>query len=540
MLKKLNVKKIKNLFSAFKKCDFDLISNKANFLIKMKNELKLNMIPKYTSLNDSESISSSKENDYSKDRVHSLQESLLEMGFELRMINAVISHFNIQTKEEAIFYLVKTDGQYNHQFIPRDTANQLSDNTTPTRNFMKTALSRFNSSNSQNVCEICLEPIESHRIKSNTNLNSNEMNAKNKIYIENQKDDTCQICLSELTNPVVIENCRHKFCRECFYEYLRSKIIINDIDNIACPNSQCYNKKLSEEFFFRYLDDELILKYRTFKSQNEIARDPNKIFCPFCGSYAEIPKEKPINKDIDEVDQNTKKIYYCIKNNHKFCSCGRPIHDGLCYRPEKEFKSFLQTEKIKKCPKCGFLIKKDRGCNHMTCGNPSCKFEFCWLCMKECFPDHFNFGPCSGLQFVDEDSIVMKIRNYPGLYKTYIIFKCIFLLVELILCLICPTFFFLRILFLSFYDFQISLSFTRFPRFQKLVYYLSFSCIIIAFTPVYYFILLWFLGGLALWCSFKILKCSFFSICASSNRSNSNLRIENQEISININHDSGV
>ena len=111
MLKKLKVKKNKNLFPAFKKCDFDLISNKANFLIKMKNELKLNMIPKYTSLNDSESISSSNETYYNKDKVHSLQESLLEMGFELRMINAVISHFNIRTKEEAIFYLVKTGGQ---------------------------------------------------------------------------------------------------------------------------------------------------------------------------------------------------------------------------------------------------------------------------------------------------------------------------------------------------------------------------------------------------------------------------------------------
>ena len=77
-------------------------------------------------------------------------------------------------------------------------------------------------------------------------------------------------------------------------------------------------------------------------------------------------------------------------------------------------------ENIKQCPKCGFLIKKNKGCNHITCGNPICKYEFCWICMKESIPDHFKYGPCAGLQFIDPDSIIFTIRKkYPRIYYIY-------------------------------------------------------------------------------------------------------------------------
>ena len=56
----------------------------------------------------------------------------------------------------------------------------------------------------------------------------------------------------------------------------------------------------------------------------------------------------------------------------------------------------------------------------MTCGNPICKYEFCWLCMQEAVPNHFDYGPCEGKQFFDPDSFSYQLKqNHPCLYCLY-------------------------------------------------------------------------------------------------------------------------
>ena len=77
-----------------------------------------------------------------------------------------------------------------------------------------------------------------------------------------------------------------------------------------------------------------------------------------CDSYANIEEGQDLMYDSNNPDY-IKSTLKC-QNGHEFCSCGRPKHEGDCYRDEKEFKEFLVTEKIKKCPKCGFLIKKTK------------------------------------------------------------------------------------------------------------------------------------------------------------------------------------
>ena len=436
-----------------------------------------------------------------------MQENLMMMGFDLTMINKIISTFKIKTEDEALNYLIKSeDGMWHHPFIPKEnSAEELNKSTTGIlknpKFFMNSVIKRLkvnensnskkrisqsvnvniidknlNDLNNNDICDICGEGKEFHLIKSyslksnnsennysfknnnyfkkdlksnkniliddddedepkyennnfinnnisNRNRNNNIYNSLNSLnsqndnimnnniqnnnnnQLQNEEEEInpneCPICMGEFENPLEMENCRHKFCFECFHSYLINLININNIDNIPCPKKNCANKHLSEEFFSQYLSEREFFKYRQFKSQKLIARDSKKIFCPQCDSYAQI--EQGIEKYESNNPNYRKSILRCM-NGHKFCSCGRPLHENDCFKDENEFRELIKKEKIKKCPKCGFFINKTSGCNHMTCGNPTCKYEFCWICMNEAIPNHFDIGPCAGLQFIDPDS----------------------------------------------------------------------------------------------------------------------------------------
>ena len=391
-----------------------------------------------------------------------LQQNLIEMGFDITMINKIISHFNIRTEEEAINYLTKSeDGKYNHPFIPKEENefkeekkdilkeskiyidNMISSVLKRSKTFSRRNNLNNNENNNivkninENICEICGEPknlhtiqeynqpkenIEEEKLKGinemklidKINIDESPKNINNNYLIINTKEndiqsfeekddnynpDQCGLCLDEFENPIEIEKCNHKFCKECFHDYLKESIKNNQIDKIPCPTNKCSNKNLSEKFFFKYLTDEEISKYQKFKAKNEIERDPKKAFCPFpnCNSYAEIDVGKTVIIDSSNP-KYLKSTLICLKG-HEFCSCGRPIHKGDCYQEDKNFENLKKKEGIKPCPKCSILIEKSIGCNHMTCINPICKHEFCWLCLQPYTEDHYKYGPCKGKQF---------------------------------------------------------------------------------------------------------------------------------------------
>ena len=374
-------------------------------------------------------------NSFQKTKIIKIQENLLMMGFDIDMINKIITHFNIQTEDEAINYLVKSpDGKWNHPFV--EYKEQDSKIIKRKSSLIENTLNRVkslgrDSINQKNICQICGESKDTHinsqnidndfndnnnllsnndDFNDNNNLlpNNNDFNDNNNNENNEDKDDNiCHICLDTITNEVIIEKCSHKFCSECFEDYLNNLINTNNIENIPCPEKKCNNKSLSPDFFSHYISEQQLIKYRNFKTQNEIASNKLKVFCPICNSYANIDNPDKYNPN----NISYKKSKLICQNSHTFCSCGSPEHEGECYHESKEFKKLLIKEKIKKCPKCGFLIKKNSGCNHMTCGNKACKYEFCWLCLEESLPGHYKQGKCEGKQFIDPDSKFEQLRQ---------------------------------------------------------------------------------------------------------------------------------
>lgn len=57
-------------------------------------------------------------------------------------------------------------------------------------------------------------------------------------------------------------------------------------------------------------------------------------------------------------------------------TCGRPLHveDEAA---ERDFRKFRQRHRLRECPHCGATVKKQEGCNHITC-RWGASGERCW------------------------------------------------------------------------------------------------------------------------------------------------------------------
>ena len=169
-------------------------------------------------------------------------------------------------------------------------------------------------------------------------------------------------------------------CSNCWYYFLSINIKENKLPSLKCLNYNC-KEKLSDKFNIRLLnsDIELIRKYKRYKLELEIIKDPNKKLCPYpnCDSYLELKQIR--NKDVT------------CKRNHTFCfECLKKPHGKLPCKAkfDKSLKKYAKNNFVKKCPKCSIITEKNSGCNHITF--TKCRHQWCWLCNQEYNTNHFR------------------------------------------------------------------------------------------------------------------------------------------------------
>ena len=353
------------------------------------------------------------------------KESLENMGFPRPLIDKIYSVMHPANIEEALDYLNKNDkDKFTHSYIP----------------------------NASNVCSICGYKRSDHQIDDlinapvekkeekkeekklnvlddddlikDNNYNDDDMDEdirnmmnkyKNKFnnnYYEdyNYKYESakeCGVCMETIESkdiPKIKLPCKHYFCIDCWKEYLKEKINNANVYKLTCMQSKC-NFILEEKFIKAILDQDVDLqqKYDKFLNRKKLMDSNKKIkFCPFpdCDGYAEKKFKK----------------YVKCNNGHEFCfECGAAPH-GLkaCSKIIDEgFEEWKSHTLVKRCPNCKFWTEKNEGCNHMTCSQ--CRFQWCWVCEKECVAGHYEFGPCKGLHFErvnnDEDAKRLMREN---------------------------------------------------------------------------------------------------------------------------------
>ena len=331
-------------------------------------------------------------------------ESLVQMGFDKKIINKVYIILKPPNIDRAIDYMSEIDGIYQHNFI---------ESTNPKEKLL---------------CFICKKPKQNHLdyipddlLNENQNIDiidNQEENIIDYVPQNNDKDkdsfNECDVCYDEINEEDKKLNtipCGHLFCTHCWFNYLKTSIIEAKVENIKCMEHECKDI-ISEEFILKHLKDnnDLIEKYNKFKKRAEIINDKNKKQCPHpnCESF---------------LQKSEKSKYVKCENGHKYCfECLKPSHgDKSCdYQIEKQFANWTKGKRVKRCPRCKMYTEKNEGCNHMTCVN--CKYQWCWLCEGQYIYGHYDSGKCKGHQFTKADNIKDLRKHRCGLFR---LFPCV-------------------------------------------------------------------------------------------------------------------
>ena len=353
------------------------------------------------------------------------KESLENMGFPRPLIDKIYSVMHPANIEEALDYLNKNDkDKFTHSYIPnasnvcsicgyKRSDHQIDDliNAPVEKKEEKKEEKKLNvlddddliKDNDYNDDDMD-EDIRNMMNKYKNKFNNNYYEDYNYKY-ESAKE--CGVCMETIESkdiPKIKLPCKHYFCIDCWKEYLKEKINNANVYKLTCMQSKC-NFILEEKFIKTILDQDVDLqqKYDKFLNRKKLMDSNKKIkFCPFpdCDGYAEKKFKK----------------YVKCNNGHEFCfECGAAPH-GLkaCSKIIDEgFEEWKSHTLVKRCPNCKFWTEKNEGCNHMTCSQ--CRFQWCWVCEKECVAGHYEFGPCKGLHFErvnnDEDAKRLMREN---------------------------------------------------------------------------------------------------------------------------------
>ena len=299
---------------------------------------------------------------------------LIKSGYDKKMIIKLYIFLKPANVNEAIHYLTKNKGIYQHIF--------------------------FSSSQNKDSCVICRKRRNMHiRHIYNSFVNNSSKNKQfsktTRINVkkkEIKKKYICKICEEEILkeqNENECKLCHNLFCNDCLYLYIKNDIIKGKY-KIQCPDSDC-DCILTEKIIDKILSfnnsnkNEVISlknKLENNKTKEMVLSNPNLMFCLIvdCNGYC----KKIINKN-----------YNTCNKGHKFCpTCGELYHkDGICKDGEKVDQLFEQIYKkydLKKCPYCQIVTLKNEGCNHMTC--LYCRKNWCWLCngLFETTEEHYG------------------------------------------------------------------------------------------------------------------------------------------------------
>ncbi|KAK6087090.1 IBR domain-containing protein [Seiridium cupressi] len=177
--------------------------------------------------------------------------------------------------------------------------------------------------------------------------------------------------------------CGHRFCVDCYRQYLTQKIREEgEAARIQCPSEGC-SRIIDARSLDLLVTPELTDRYQELLNRTYVEDKDILKWCPApdCENAIECAVKK---KDLDRVVPTVacgcghRFCFGCILNDHQPAPCELVKQWLKKCADDSETANWISAN-TKECPKCNSTIEKNGGCNHMTCRK--CKHEFCWMCM---------------------------------------------------------------------------------------------------------------------------------------------------------------
>ena len=196
----------------------------------------------------------------------------------------------------------------------------------------------------------------------------------------------CCYCDYDRKEAVLLEDCGHVLCDECYGAYLDSKVQAGpDCVFAVCPDMEC-NLVVPERIFKKLLTKEKFERYKFFVLKSFVDFSKKTKWCP--GRNCQMACESKYGEPIDvDCTCGTSFCFSCTKSAHKPMDCDllQKWLDRIS-QGDEDTSNWIKLN-TKNCPKCKASIQKNQGCMHMTCSQ--CKYGFCWLCLGD-YKDHMK------------------------------------------------------------------------------------------------------------------------------------------------------
>ncbi|KAH8840504.1 hypothetical protein MCOR27_006493 [Pyricularia oryzae] len=194
----------------------------------------------------------------------------------------------------------------------------------------------------------------------------------------------CEICCEDEEGlQSFAMKCGHRYCVDCYRQYLTQKIREEgEAARIQCPSEGCH-RIIDAKSLDLLVTPELKERYHVLLQRTYVEDKDTLKWCPGpdCQNAIDCSiKKKDLHRVVPTVTCNCKMrfCFGCTLNDHQPAPCELVKMWLKKCADDSETANWISAN-TKECPKCNSTIEKNGGCNHMTCRK--CRHEFCWMCM---------------------------------------------------------------------------------------------------------------------------------------------------------------